>query len=541
MLPLLLFLILTIRAKLVESGKPPPGQLEWGNCTDFAAERNECAVLTVPLDYTDSESDSTLALDLLKVNATKTPVLGSVLYNPGGPGGSGVEAVGLYGTNLVEILGGQYNVIGFDPRRGTGKTIPFDCKNTMLPIRRRRDLVFQRNLTELLLEDGWDSAQRAAAACSETMKETGELIGTAFVARDMVQIIDALEEDGQLRYWGMSYGTQLGMTFASMFPDRVERLILDGVTNPHEYVAGTWFDSLHDTDKAFLALLSECLKAGDKCELSNLGGPKATAEDLLKKIDAKLKGYYIDGKEAGGSLYSYLLMKLAVHQALYSPNQWAMLSSLLMSIMDQDFESELPDEPITPPPIEYYNLGYDAPLGIACGDSTLRVDSPKELLDIVAQQEKVSSFGDIWFTERWKCTAWPFKAKDRYTGNFSATTNFPILFIGNSFDPVTPLSSAHNASAGFADSVVLNHNGYGHCSIAHPSLCTGKAVRSYFVDGKLPEPGTKCEPDIPAFDLGSDDIFLGEKKRSTLSDDDVNLLKAMKEAGRLRATHSLGT
>jgi pimeloyl-ACP methyl ester carboxylesterase len=91
------------------------------------------------------------------------------------------------------------------------------------------------NESEIALGSTWARAQLDAQACFEAHKDIGNLIGTSFVARDLISVVDALEEDGLLRYWGFSYGTTLGATVASLYPERIDRLVLDGVQNPHEY------------------------------------------------------------------------------------------------------------------------------------------------------------------------------------------------------------------------------------------------------------------------------------------------------------------
>ena len=148
---------------------------------------------------------------------------------------------------------------------GTGKTIPFDCKLSEASVERRDVAALSHaNLTHYFLNGGWASAEPVAQQCYDTMNATGELIGTAFVARDMVQIIDALGGDGQLRYWGLSYGSILGTTFAAMFPDRIDRMLLDAVINPHDYQAGHWGNYLVDADKTMLAFLEECAQNLDR-------------------------------------------------------------------------------------------------------------------------------------------------------------------------------------------------------------------------------------------------------------------------------------
>lgn len=159
-----------------------------------------CAKLAVPLDYTDDGSPD-LELDLVKIPATKQPVLGSMLINPGGPGVSGVQSAIDSSVDWLTAGGGQYNVIGFDPR-GTGRTMPLNCTPTSGAALEARDkLVYSLNLTDVLAQK-WDSYLSEAADCGAAHAANGHLYGTAFVARDMLQIVDALDEDGLLRYYG---------------------------------------------------------------------------------------------------------------------------------------------------------------------------------------------------------------------------------------------------------------------------------------------------------------------------------------------------
>jgi hypothetical protein len=164
----------------------------------------QCAKLSVPLDYTDESGSERLELDLVKIAATKEPVLGSMLINPGGPGVSGVESAVTSAESWLSAGGGQYNLIGFDPR-GTGRTMPLNCTPTEEQTIEARDkLVYSLPLTVVLAQQ-WDGYLTKAASCGAAHADNGHLYGTVFVARDMLQIVDALDEDGLLRYYG-EYG-----------------------------------------------------------------------------------------------------------------------------------------------------------------------------------------------------------------------------------------------------------------------------------------------------------------------------------------------
>ena len=163
--------------------------LEWENCT-IAFRQSlisppplpyECATLTVPFDYTDHESTESLDLDLIRVRAINGTSQGSIVFNPGGPGGSGVEFLAFASADLHEILGGGFDLVSFDPR-GTGKTIPFNCNMTIAPPLAKRDgPTIAQNLTELLSSQ-WDYFGEYAEACAEQSGRNGSVIGTTFTA-----------------------------------------------------------------------------------------------------------------------------------------------------------------------------------------------------------------------------------------------------------------------------------------------------------------------------------------------------------------------
>jgi pimeloyl-ACP methyl ester carboxylesterase len=142
--------------------------------------------------------------------------------NFGGPGGTAAENLPapLIAEQVVRSIGEQWNIVSWDPR-GTGYTIPFDCPVEQLtgsltpPTKRdigKRDLgpLVSTNVTDTFVNGAWNASEQVADFCAQQVGEQGTLIGTAFTARDMIQIVDALGEDGLLRYYGWSYGTALG-------------------------------------------------------------------------------------------------------------------------------------------------------------------------------------------------------------------------------------------------------------------------------------------------------------------------------------------
>ncbi|KIV91381.1 hypothetical protein PV10_05925 [Exophiala mesophila] len=453
----------------------------------------DCATLSVPLDYTDTSSGN-LDLSLFRVNATAEPVLGSVLMNFGGPGGTGAENLPAFAELAHAVIGPQWNLISWDPR-GTGFTIPFICdlENIATIPEKKRQLgtLVSTNLTRVFLNGGWELAGELAEYCASGANETAELIGTAFTARDMMEIVDALGEDGLLRYYGISYGTALGSYAAAMFPERIERMVLDANVNPHDYQAGHYGRFANDIDAAFAGFLQACFDAADDCALYSLLQPNST-QDLLDVINLVIGPFAISAGSSIEGYLEYLGIKGIFIQPLYAPSSWPGFAQLLASA----FNGTL-DAPSNEPAPVPYGEAVNAVIGIRASDATFIANTSAQYLPQVQFQANVSrGFSDVSYFTLWASAQWTIPAKERYWGDFQANTKTPILYINGEYDPVTPLINAYNGSAGFNGSVVLPHGGYGHGIFADPSSCVAEYVQAYFLNASLPDEDTRCEPDV---------------------------------------------
>lgn len=460
----------------------------------------DCAKLSVPLDYTIPDS-KLLELDLFRVNATKKPVLGTVLINFGGPGGTGAENLPAWGAQMAANIGYQWNLLSWDPR-GTGKTIPFDCKidyetgNSTTKRKRDAPRLPSANLTQYFLNGGWDFAGSLADVCYATMNETGQYISSAFVARDMLEIVDALNEDRLLRYYGWSYGTALGSYVAAMFPERVERVVLDANVNPHDYQAGHYGDFLIDADKTLGAFLEECLRNKPNCALAQYTNANKT-EDLLGPFSVFLQPLAANASTGDEAWTMYLSAVQLIYQQLYFPDTWPTLAETITSVLNGTYDPA----PASNSTVKPYNLGIWSSIGIRAADATWRTNSTEDYLPQVEYQETVSSF-DAQYPSLWISARWRIPSKEQYTGNFNVKTRHPILYVNSEFDPATPLVNAYNGSASFEGSVVLPHSGYGHGIVVDPSACVAGYIQAYFANGTLPAPGTHCKPDKRPWNAG---------------------------------------
>ena len=346
-------------------------------------------------------------------------------------------------------------------------------------------------------------------SCKEIASQNASLIGTAFTARDMMQIVDALGEDGLLRYWGYSYGSVLGFTAAAMFPERVESVIIDGVVNAADYYHGYELTSRESSDDALLGFCEGCIANPSQCPLAQNHTTSADLYAWIFQLIDTSKFHPIvlpNTAAAGGDLgVTYTALKNIIYNMMYTPATWSNLSQILHAVDVKDpgpIIAYLSSTVGSPPEID-----ADSEFGIGCGDKFPRADSLDALEPYLDSLRTSRLGGDIEDGFSITCAQWPFEAKERYSGPFTGlSTRKPLLVIGNTWDPATPLASARNVSQGFEGSVLLEQRGYGHSSIAQASLCTQSAVRRYFAEGVLPDVGTVCEVDEPAFPTVEGDV-----------------------------------
>lgn len=492
------FMILSLGSSLLFAGQSAAtaistraSTLQWGNCTTLNTTLPvQCAKLPVPLDYTNASSNATLELDLIRYPATNGPSKGSVLLNFGGPGQDGLNSMLGYAPIQSPVLGGKYDLVSWDPR-GTGNTLLFDCwseipqyATLMSDLGNSSDTAYGRL---------WAEAGAVAEQCYAQLNQTGDLVGMAFVARDMMQIVDALGEDGLLRYWGISGGTALGSTVAAMFPDRMERVLLDGVMNVHQYYNGYETEMLASTDAAWLGFIAACIDNPTVCPLA----ANHTVASLTSELDALFDRAKYAPDWLGPILLDYSLLKTYIVTSLYRPSAFHTLAAALDAFIKNNgtqLTAILGSTEPTPSQAQ-------AVLGIRCGDKVPRATESEELRGVFDEYFGVSErFGDIFWTPyNVVCARWGFEAKERYLGDFNVKTKNPILFTGSPYDPVTPFVSAANMSASFPGSGLVKHNGYGHTSIADPSNCTNAIIERYFDTGAIPANGTFCDPNLALF------------------------------------------
>ncbi|KAM0280746.1 hypothetical protein ACHAQH_003916 [Verticillium albo-atrum] len=320
-----------------------------------------------------------------------------------------------------------------------------------------------------------------------------------------MSVVDSLEEDGMLRYWGFSYGTTLGATLAGMFPERIDRMIIDGVQNPHEYYhAFADFEEWSDSDTALRNMLDACINVGpESCILASHNKTAAELEATVWELFTELRYNPIP---VNVTILDHFVVQAVIGEGLKSIYSWpfsiAILDALLrqdvatLNILIQALLGEGDSSSGRPRPLQ----GIESNWAIHCSDRSLRAKSVGEVQPSFERLLRTSRlFGLVVGWKTAMCPQWAIEPKERYDGDFKVKTGNPVLVISNTVDGHTPLRSAYNVSSGLEGSVVLEVNGTGHCSINLPSQCTAEHTMQYWLNGTLPENGTVCEVDALPF------------------------------------------
>jgi pimeloyl-ACP methyl ester carboxylesterase len=371
-----------------------------------------------------------------------------------------------------------------------------------------------RDMLELVEHHGrWREAEARRLVSSGTVGCHESVTQPARLAVD-TRALEALKyKPGQekMYYSGGSYGTYLGLTFAAMFPDRIHRMRVDGVVDAYDYRKVLWTDNLRDTENEVQQFYYHCARAGyPACALANTVGETTVAavEARVQNITNSLIHNPLPVIGPNPEVITYSDAKHLIFAGMYSPiRSFPQIAYLLAGVEQGNgtlFADLLrPYHKLTCPSDDDTGfsivgiLAPDATMAIACADGDDQSSMTKsQYSDYWHDLAKLSpSIGPMWAMFRMYCIHYNTRPAHRFTAPFEANTSHPILMIGNTYDPVTPLKNAFTMSKGYPGSVVLTQNSTGHTSGSVYSSCTIDHIRKYFQTGVLPEKGTVCEPD----------------------------------------------
>jgi len=359
-----------------------------------------------------------------------------------------------------------------------------------------------RDMVEIIERHGEWRSKRAASLLSRSCR--GKKDATAILARTAYR-----PGAEKLQYAGFSYGTFLGQTFASMQPHRVHRMALDGVVDAADYARNEWRTNLQDVDRISALFASECYAAGPiRCSFHSTSPAAITSKlhNLLSAIQESPLPVLHKGVPYTITHSDVVVFLLGLW---YNPHfGFSVAANVLNQIAhgDGSFLASFKSGALANTCHVSFETEYEmiaATMAILCTDSTPWTDTSAAAFQSHVDKLRAQSemFGNRWSLIPLHCNSFSqiIRAKWRFEGPFGANTSYPILFLSQTLDPVTPLRNAARATELFPGSVVLETRGAGHCTLAMPSVQGLLAVRRYFGMGEVPANGTRYEVDVGYF------------------------------------------
>jgi pimeloyl-ACP methyl ester carboxylesterase len=448
------------------AGTVPVDEIRWEPC-----DRLECATVRVPLGYDpDGTAVAGERLELALVRKPASgPAAGTIFVNPGGPGASGIDFIRA-GFDLGPDIGSRFHLVGFDPR-GVGDSAGLRCGRSVRPGPRADSSPDDERERQLLEAE----ARFIADQCARLDGRLVANISTSIAARDLDRLRQAVGDE-TLTYYGLSYGTMLGLRYAELHPENVGHIVLDGVVDPGLDLQALLRLQATAFEEAFIGLDGRCgtpLLA--RCPE---GGLAAAFDRLMDRLEAEGP---IDGFGPTELSYAALI-------ALYSPDLWPVLTRGLVDAADSDVATLQALHDRLTGAVQF--TSYAAYL---CQDSP--VPGGREQWRLFADDLATLAprFGATVANELLACVYWPSTGLDR-PAPIEAAGAGPILVIGTTGDPATPLIGAQRVAESLDSARLLVVEGFHHTAIGN-NPCVVEIVRRYLVDSTLPAPNTRCTQD----------------------------------------------
>jgi len=437
----------------------PRRELEWRACGQFENRNLECAEVEVPVDY-DAPDGETLPLAVRRILADPLePHRGALLFNPGGPGGEGIDsALQAFEGGVFDAIAPGFDIVGFDPR-GVGASGERGCGSdpaAVSPAETQSEL--QARVESVVLNN-----QALGARCEREWGPLFRQLGSNNVVRDMDEIRKALNEP-RLNFLGASYGTRLGALYAHAYPQTTGRIVLDGAMHPRATVVELLRGQFH----AEVELHEQVLLA---CEAGTIPCPPE-ARQVFEQMRSNARGRGIEAdflqawRRALDSLES--LEAALAAEAADPGGDW------ILSFVQGG------EDGIGPVPFA----------SVMCTDDTVAPPTIEQLDALVAEYQGFSALFASNVTETALCAGWPTTRDPVPLPTAIAAP--PLLVIGGTADVHTPYEWAQAMTETLGNATLLTSHHFGHVALSDPSPCVLQTVRAYLTSGSMPASGAEC-------------------------------------------------
>ena len=464
-------------------------EVSWYPCGDTGGIQKtdeqgkfSCATVTVPMDY--SQPDGKTIQVAVKKRAADGEPRGSLFINPGGPGGSGIGLVEAVGKSFSKDLLAGYDVVGFDPR-GVGSSTPITCQDAKPAEEASAEQPQEESSFENWAQGYMDEVSKLEKQCREH-SEPGLLdhVGTALVARDL-DVLRAVSGEKTLNYLGMSYGTELGYTYAELFPHNTGRLVLDGAMDSTSTNHRLTVETAEGYEKALHRYVQACLegKAGDNCPLTGSveDGVQQIRDLITSANESPLKtsdpDVTITGAQLTGAIRRYL-----------SGGTWPQLTAALAPAIGQNDASGFAEA------VKQASAGVSmaAWTAVMCQDRPAQGNMDAWKAQYEETQKVAPTFaGGASFDMT--CAAWGhYSETDPIPQNVHAKGAAPILVVGTAGDPATPYHWAQALARQLDSAQLLTWDGNAHVAYMRGNQCIKTAVDDFLLGGQLPQNNLVC-------------------------------------------------
>lgn len=456
--------------------------LDWQSC----GGRNQCAQLLVPQDYANPTGE-TVELALLRSPSTGPRPQGSLVVNPGGPGGSGVDFAAAAAGVASPALRSAFSIVGFDPR-GVGRSDPLECLSD-----EQTDALMAADPSPDTSAEVAKIEEYSAALGAGCLRDDAALaahVDSQTVARDMDVLRAALNEP-TLNYLGFSYGTLLGALYAEAFPTRVGRFVLDGGIDPSLTNTQIAQGQAVGFEVALERFLADCVQRGS-CPLGEtVPQARATLDQLLEDIDAQPlptddpQRPLTQGLAVSGIVFplyqpkfGWPLLSVNLRRALLGDGGGLLASADQYARRNSDGT--------------YKDNGIDALNAVNCLDSTDRPDTSATAALASQWAADAPTFGPLLAYGNLVCHFWPI-APAGNPAPVSAQGAPPILVVGTEFDPATPYNWSQALASQLSSGVLVSWLGAdGHTAYRNGSECIDDVVDAFLIEGIVPPDPTDC-------------------------------------------------
>jgi len=462
--------------------------LDWSDCEPAGMG---CTMVSAPIDWAEPAAGS-IELAVVRLATDSGQRVGSLLMNPGGPGGSGVDLVQQAADFVTsDELRASFDIVGWDPR-GVGRSTTVDCYDDAEMDEFLYGVPQNPTGTDAWLADQVDVEADFSAACTAA---SGELLGHIDVesnARDM-DLLRAVLGDETLNYLGFSYGTSFGVHYADLFPQNVGRLVLDGAIDPALAAPGVFTAQMAGFENAFRAYAADCLAGADCPFTGTLEEALAQASELFAGVEARAL-LADDGRQLTASS-----LGTALAYPLYDEGSWPALSQMLAELEAGDatmalqfadsYNGRSDDGRYQDNTVAVYTAAtcLDGSYGGGLEGTRATLDAIEAAAPTVG---KYVAYGD-WVHIDVTCQNWPVPSVVT-AAPIAAAGAAPIMVVGTTNDPATPYAWAQAMAEQLESGVLVTRAGEGHTAYAQGNACIDRTVDAYLVEGTVPATDPLC-------------------------------------------------